>query len=53
MLSNERGYVKYNDKKDKVDYERILLGVVENNIPEVSNRLPGVPNFDEEYNPSD
>ena len=49
----ERGYVEDNDKNDKVDYERILLGVVENNIPGVSNRLPGVPNFDEEDNPSD
>ena len=51
--ADERGYVKDNDKNDKVDYERILLGVVENNIPGVSNRLPGVPNFDEECNPSD
>ena len=51
--ADERGYVKDNDKNDKVDYERILLGVVENNIPGVSNRLPGVPNFDEEDNPSD
>ena len=49
--ATERGYVEDNDKNDKLDYERILLEVVENNIPGVSNRLPAVPNFDEEANP--
>ena len=29
------------------------MGVVGNNIPEVSNRLPGVPKFDQEDYPSD
>ena len=26
--ANERGYMKYNDKNDKVDYERILMGTI-------------------------